>query len=100
MTWRPEYSKNISVCESLKKLTNEDPFDNMPINVGFLGKDESDSGDKPCTVQSDYNSGPTHKPMKTGKTFHQITRRLLLTSSENLCNNMNSNMSMGRPTLF
>jgi len=72
----------------------------MPINAGFLGKDESDSGDKPFTAQSAYNSGPTHKPMKTGKSFHQITGRLLLTSSENFCNNMNSNMRMGRLTLF
>ena len=82
MTWWPEHSKNTSVCESLKKLTKEDYFNNMLIDVDFLGKDESDSGDKPFTTQSADNesySGPTHKPMKRGKSFRQMTGRLLLT---------------------
>jgi len=70
VTSRPEFSNNISVCESLKKLANENHVDNMPINVDFLGKDASDSGDKPFTEKQSADngtySGPSHKPMKTG----------------------------------
>jgi len=48
VTWRPEFLKNISVCESLKKLTNEDHFDTMQ------------------SADDETYSGPSHKPMKTG----------------------------------